>query len=192
MQFVVRVAPGRMCGISGNDIKLKYHLCFLKLISTQMVQQLIVFMINTLYLGTCTRNSAHFCISTCWILLRKSKHVSAIYVIPPHWNAYVIEILPPEHMGLRILCCQYHCCWWSGDLRSQGISSHDIGRICPELSWRLRDEEQCYKYTGCSRHVKILWLSGWFMWGRVCSTDSSCIYKNMLDLVMLHRPRPRE
>ena len=32
---------------------------------------------------------------------------------------------------LCILLSQYHGCWWPGDTRSQGISSHDIDLVIP-------------------------------------------------------------
>ena len=30
--------------------------------------------------------------------------------------------------------CWYHCCWWPGNARSQGISSNDINQLIPEYS----------------------------------------------------------
>ena len=41
-----------------------------------------------------------------------------------------VEILK-EDKDLPILHSQYHGCWYPGDARSQGISSHDIGLISP-------------------------------------------------------------
>ena len=35
---------------------------------------------------------------------------------------------------LFILHTQYHSCWWPGDARSPGISSHGTGLIIPEYS----------------------------------------------------------
>ena len=38
----------------------------------------------------------------------------------------VVEILPQIRQNLPILHSQYHGYWFPGDVRSQGISSHDI------------------------------------------------------------------
>ena len=44
----------------------------------------------------------------------------------------VVEILPLEQdKNLPILHNQYHGCWCPGDVRSQGISSHDIDLVKP-------------------------------------------------------------
>ena len=37
-----------------------------------------------------------------------------------------------EDKELPALYMQYHGCWWPGDTRSQGISSHDIDLILLE------------------------------------------------------------
>ena len=35
---------------------------------------------------------------------------------------------------LPILYCQYHACWYPGDLRSQGISRHGIDQISQNIA----------------------------------------------------------
>ena len=39
-----------------------------------------------------------------------------------------------EGKNLCVIHGQYHGCWWSGDVRSQGISSHDIGLVYSQYS----------------------------------------------------------
>ena len=46
-------------------------------------------------------------------------------------TAQVVEILPQKNKNLPILRTQYHGCWCPGDVRSQGISSHDIDLVKP-------------------------------------------------------------
>ena len=36
-----------------------------------------------------------------------------------------------EDRKMFILHCQYHSCWWPGDVRSQGIGSHGIDLFIP-------------------------------------------------------------
>ena len=43
----------------------------------------------------------------------------------------VLKILPQVREGPNILHNQYHGCWCPGDVRSQGISSHDIDLVKP-------------------------------------------------------------
>ena len=51
--------------------------------------------------------------------------------------AQMIEILPHmEDKDLFILHIQYHACWWTGDTRSQGISSHGTD-LYPVIFWAL-------------------------------------------------------
>ena len=49
-----------------------------------------------------------------------------LVVIVWHWAqmVHVVEILSCGEMERLISHDQYHDCWWSGDTRGQGISSH--------------------------------------------------------------------
>ena len=44
------------------------------------------------------------------------------------WHRY-LKSFPKQDQDLHILHSQYHGCWCSGDVRSQGISSHDIDLV---------------------------------------------------------------
>ena len=46
----------------------------------------------------------------------------------------VAEILPRVRQGLAytIQPGRYHSCWWTGDVRGQGISNHDIYYVEPD------------------------------------------------------------
>ena len=45
------------------------------------------------------------------------------------WHRYLV--LPQVSPGLTYFTCQYHGYWCPGDVRSQGISSHDINLVKP-------------------------------------------------------------
>ena len=47
---------------------------------------------------------------------------------------YVLKAFFTEGMDSWILYHQYHCCWCSGDTRSQGIRSNGINLVLPECS----------------------------------------------------------
>ena len=47
--------------------------------------------------------------------------------IPPHWHG-TGSWNSSSQIDLHILHCQY-CCWWPGNKRSQGISSHGIDLV---------------------------------------------------------------
>ena len=76
-----------------------------------------------------------------------NKHVSALYIIPPHWHdpgrwnpsscTLTLNVRGLSYLSLT-LQGQYHGCWCPGTLRRQDISSHDIDYIDyggPSLTW---------------------------------------------------------
>ena len=171
----------------GDDIKRKLYLCFLKKLARKWLnKRYSSWHYTQQHVVMCQKWNRTYCyMHTRWILLMKSKHISAFL-----YNSFTLKNWKTRIYTSFMLPISWPLMSW---LRKEpGHQQPCYYRVCLELSLLLRDEERCYEYTGCSSHAKIWWLSGWFMWGRVCSTDSSCIYKNSLDLVMLHRLRPRE
>ena len=52
--------------------------------------------------------------------------------------ACIFQSFSMEGNGRFTRHCWYHGCWWPGDARSQGISTRDIGQVCPaSVSGRL-------------------------------------------------------
>ena len=71
---------------------------------------------------------------TCWIYFKGNNNFSVLcYFANLTWHKYLKSSLM-EDQGFFILQSQYHGCWWPGDRRNQGISSHDVGLVCLEYS----------------------------------------------------------
>ena len=78
-----------------------------------------------------------------WIHSEKQKHTFVFSIDPQHW----------EDKDLSIGHSQYHGCWWPGDTRSQGISSHDI-----DLSKRVNMFHQ-HVHSGARASAAMILIS---------------------------------
>ena len=80
------------------------------------------------------------------------------------------------------ICSQYHSCWWPGDERSQGISSHCIHLVVPEYSGSAPDgltlNVRGPSYLGLTRSISWLLLTSpghqqpWYWLCRICRSWS--------------------
>ena len=65
--------------------------------------------------------------------LKMNHYVFAIYIIP--WQSHEASSwiknlnLNLIFKNVHVIYCQFHDWWWPGDLRSQGIISHDIDQV---------------------------------------------------------------
>ena len=78
----------------------------------------------------------------CWNYFTKHRKCICTFIIISQridgtgsWIFFLVEDKDP-----LILHSQYHCCWWPGNARSQGISNHGIDLFLPEFQhldgWR--------------------------------------------------------
>ena len=67
----------------------------------------------------------------------ENQHICTIDIIPPHWHDNCTGSWNLPSCKTRTFLFhkvdRYHCCWWPGDARSQGISYHDTGLV--KLGW---------------------------------------------------------
>ena len=67
------------------------------------------------------------CVNPCHDLSQKTYKENSIFYHFWGLRWYMqLKSYPKESKGLFILHIQYHGCWWPGDVRSQGIGSHNI------------------------------------------------------------------
>ena len=92
-------------------------------------------------------------------VLREHKHVFPCYVIPPHWNG--TYVWNPSWWKVE-------CCWWPGNTRSQGISSHGIDLVCLESSGPHMVRVK--RFLCLKKMLNSLWPSDAIVWHRSWST----------------------
>ena len=74
-----------------------------------------------------------------------------------------VEIL--QDLDPFFLQSQYHGCWWPGDTKSQGISSHVIDLIIPQYS--ICSTRRVKSHQSCTLHISSLQMSWWVRVHRV-------------------------
>ena len=73
------------------------------------------------------------------------------------WKSLLLEDRDPFIMYIH-----YHCCWWPGDARSQGISNHGIDLVFPgpkretaPVGLTIKEEHLCNRNIYRRRHPSI-------------------------------------
>ena len=70
-----------------------------------------------------------------WNLFQETEsHICVLYHFPTFWWHMLLKSFLMEDRDLPILHSQYHGCWWPGDARSQGISSHGADLVLLKYS----------------------------------------------------------
>ena len=67
------------------------------------------------------------------------------------------------HKGIPILCSQYYGCGWIGDVRSQGISIHDIYLVFPGIVmfWLYMANGHCFLSVP---NLQVTWIQPGTLW----------------------------
>ena len=99
-----------------------------------------------------------------WIYFMKHKNTFTFCIINQHWNG--TDSLYPSSM--KTMTClsrmgQYCCCWWPGDAKSQGISSHGIDWFLLEYSSFSTWRELPIEVPLVSIFKNIIWSSKTFL-----------------------------
>ena len=121
---------------------------------------------------------------TLYVLNFSEERLTYIYILC-HYSTLIkhryLKSFLKQDEYLHILHSQYHYCWCPGDLRSQGISSHDIDQDKPRLlgpgtlrvnitarhgdgqdcwNWPWRTRKVCLSYTINIRSADVLAMQG--------------------------------
>ena len=114
------------------------------------------------YSWFCTRRismfTSYIVMSHCRVgfIFKKHENIFALYILSQQkWHRQLKPILMQNRYPF-MLHSLYHGCWWPGDARSQGISSHGIAEhICP-----------AYYSFSTNRVDTTFWMIIWAKWNQ--------------------------